>query len=174
MPSLFRKWLQRDDAVVAIEAGLLFPILVTILCGITDTGIGLIANQKVINASQTVADLLAREEDVTDSELSDIIIAGRLSLQPYDTTTYGVDVVGIQFNTPALTPTERWRDTVNMEPNMDVLEGSRGLGKEDEGVVAVTVRYYYEPVFSLYIVGGIQMEEVAYVRGRNGLFVTRS
>lgn len=172
--SCFRKWLSCDGAAVAVEAGLLFPVMVSILCGVMDTGIGLVTNQKAINASQTVADLLAREEDVTDTELNDAIIAGRLSLQPYDTATYGVDIAGIRFVGETLTPTVEWRDTVNMEENVEIATSAEGLGLENEGVIGVTVHYYYEPFFSAFIVGGLAIEEIAYVRGRNGLFVTRT
>lgn len=168
-----RKWLRQDDAVIAIEAGMLFPVLIGILCGTMDMGVGLLVNQKVINSSQTIGDLLGREENITDEELGDAIVAGRMSLQPYTTATYGIDVAGIQFIGDELEPTEQWRDTENMEPNLDVLEGSAGLGTENEGVIAVTVRYEYQPYFAEEIVGVIEMEEVAYVRGRSGLFVTR-
>lgn len=170
----WRQWLRDDSATAAVEAAFLFPVLVTILCGTIDVGIGLVVNQKVINASQMVADLLAREEDISDGEMDDAVVAGRMAIQPYSTASYGVDVAGIRFLTVNKTPTVQWRDTVNMEPNTDVTDGSAGLGLENEGVIAVTVRYFYEPYFGSFIIGNIQMEEVAYVRGRNGLFVTRS
>lgn len=170
----FKKWWREDKANAAIEAGLLFPIMLFMLCGTVDMGVGLLLNQKVINASQSVADLLAREQDISDAVMDDAIIAGRMSLQPYATTSYGVDIAGIQFIGATLSPTVQWRDTVNMTPNNDITEDSRGLGTQNEGVIAVTVRYYYTPYFSKILFTGLQMEEVAYVRGRKGLFVTRS
>ncbi len=174
MFTLLKRWVREDKAVAAIEAGLLFPILGAILCGMIDVGVGLVANQKILNASQTIADLLAREDDITDEEMQEAVIAGRLSLQPYTTATFGADVVGIRFLNAAMTPTEQWRDTFNMQPNFDVLAGSAGLGERDEGVIAVTVRYNYQPFFSHIILETVEMEEISYVRGRKGLFVTRN
>ena len=173
MRGMFRKWRKDEKAVAAIEAGLLFPLMVTILCGTIDTGIAVVTNQKVVNSAQVVGDLLAREEDVSDGELADAIVAGRMALQPYPTTSLGTDVAGVQFLTEDVTPTVQWRDTFNMDPNDAILDGSEGLGRENEGIIAVTVRYFYQPYFASIFVDGIQMEEIAYVRGRRGLFVTR-
>lgn len=169
-----RSWMRDDKANAAIEAGFLFPVMMVILCGMIDMGIGLVINQKTINSSQMVADLVGREEDLTDAEVEDAIVAGRMAFHPYATDSYGVDVVGIQFVGVGRVPTVRWRDTVNMDENGDVLAGSQNLGEQNEGVIAVTVRYLYQPYFSDFILGDLQMEEVAYVRGRKGLFVTRS
>ncbi len=173
MSGQFKKWLLDDTAVAAIEAGFLFPVLVIILCGIVDTGIGLITNQKVITASQTISDLLTRQETVSDADISDAIVAGQLSLQPYDTTTMGADIVGIEFIGTSLTPTVTWRETFNMTANDSVLTGAEGLGLENEGLVAVTVRYTYTPYFSGLLAGDIQMEEVSYARGRRSLVITK-
>lgn len=167
------KWGRDENAVAAIEAGLLFPVMVIILCGMVDTGVGLITNQKVINASQIVSDLLTRQETVSDADISDSIVAGQMALQPYSTVSMGVDVIGIQFIGTLLTPTEIWRETRNMAPNDEALTGAAGLGLENEGLVAVTVRYTYTPYFSAFVAGDIQMEEVAYARGRRSLVVTK-
>lgn len=170
----FRAWLKDDRGVSAVEAALIFPIMVTMLCGTIDTGVGLVTNQKVINAVQTVGDILAREEDVTNAELNDAIVSGQLSLSPYSTTSFGIDIAGIQFKNTTLTPTVIWRDTVNMSPNTKILDKAARLGKQDEGVLGLTVRYIYYPYFTAFAVGSIEMKEVSYVRGRRGYFVTRS
>lgn len=168
-----REFLRDDKAASAIEAGLLFPVLAAILCGTIDIGIGLVTNLKVTNAAQIVSDLLARESRVTTPEIQDAIVAGRMALMPYDTASYGVDIVGIQYVGAGLTPTVRWRETSNMLPNVDVIENSEGLGDEGEGVIAVTVRYTYQPYFAGFVINTLVMEEEAYVRGRKGGFVNR-
>lgn len=169
----FRQWWRQDDAVAAIEAGFIFPILMMVLCGMIDVGAALIANLKVTNSCQIVADLLARDRYTNDAQISDAIVAGRLALNPLNTSSYGVDVVGIQYVGTTLTPTERWRETYNMDENDNILERSAGLGLQNEGVVAVTVQYTFRPFFAGYIMGNVQMREEAFVRGRKGLFVER-
>ncbi|MDP2206042.1 MAG: pilus assembly protein [Alphaproteobacteria bacterium] len=170
---LAKKCLRDDGGVAAIEAGFLFPVLMTILCGMIDVGAALVANLKVTNSCQIVADLLARDRFTNDAQIDDAVIAGRLALNPYKTESYGVDIVGIQYVGVARTPTVRWRETVNMDENDDVLARSVGLGLQNEGVVAVTVNYTFKPFFAGYIMGNVSMSEEAYVRGRKGLFVER-
>lgn len=168
-----RHFLRRDDAAVAVEAGMLFPLMVAILCATLDLGTALMTNLKVVNASQIVGDLVSRGARVTDAEINDAIVAGRMALIPYNQDSYGVDIVGIQFVGHTLTPTVRWRETVNMDENDNVLEGSEGLGLQGEGVVAVTVQYMFRPYFTGVIFDDFTMTEESYVRGRKGLFVER-
>jgi len=169
----FRKYMQDDSAVAAIEAGLLFPVLVMILCGTIDLGMMLLTNQKVVNATQTVSDLMTRGTQVSDTDINDAIVAGQLSLMPYSTTSFGVDIVGIQFVGATMVPTVKWRKTVNMGVNTTVLAKSDGMGAEDEGVVAVTVNYTFTPIFTSVVTGPMQMKEESYARGRKGLFVAK-
>lgn len=170
---LVKRYLRGEGGVAAIEAGFLFPILMTILCGMMDVGAALVANLKVTTSCQIVADLLARDRFTNDAQIDDAVVAGRLALNPYNTASYGVDIVGVQYVGVTLTPTVRWRETVNMEENENVLERSQGLGLQNEGVVVVTVNYTFRPFFAGYIMENVTMSEEAYVRGRKGLFVER-
>ena len=174
MTGLFKKWLHEQDAVAAIEAALLVPLMLSIMFGVVDVGMALNTNQKVVNATSTMADLLTREENVTNDLFNEAVTAGQLTMAPYDIGPMGYDVAGIKFLTPAKTPTVEWRDTFNMEPNPSVTADSTGMGNENEGVVAVTVKYTYEPFFSSFVLGAIPMQEVFYARGRKSSFVTRS
>lgn len=173
MVTRFIKFCKRDDANAAIEAGFLFPVMVAILCGMIDMGVALITNLKVTTATQIVSDLLARDKTVNDAQIDDAINAGRLALFPYDTDSYGVDIVGIQYVGTGLVPTVRWRETRNMDENPAVIERSAGLGLQNEGVIVVTVEYFFEPYFTGFMLNNIRMQEESYVRGRKGLFVQR-
>lgn len=173
MIKLFKTWLVNEDANAAIEAVMVFPILIAMMFGIIDIGKGIIVNKKVITASHMVSDLLSRDDTVSDSALNDAIVAGELALGPYDTASFGIDIVGIQFIGGSAEPTEIWRDTVNMSENGNAVTGAASLGDEDEGVLAITVEYTYKPPFSSLITGDILMQEVSYVRGRASSFVSR-
>ena len=170
---LLKIFIRDTRANPAIESAFLFPVLVSLLCGVIDTGVGLIINMKVTNASQVVADLVSRQVTISDAEIDDAIIAGSLTLMPYDTTSFGVDVAGVQYVGVAMTPTVMWRETQNMDPNQNILTRSAGLGGENEGVVAVSVRYVYTPYFSSFMLSPVVMTEEAYVRGRKGLFISK-
>lgn len=173
MKKTLHKWLKDKKANAAVEMALVFPILVTMLFGVVDIGKGLLIDKKAISAAHIASDLLARNISVTDDDVNQAIEAARLAFDPYPTGTFGIDIAGIQFQGAGADPAVIWRDTQNMGPNDEVLTGSTGLGTEDEGVIAVTVVYTYDPPFSGVLTGDIDIQEVAYVRGRITPFVSR-
>lgn len=169
----FRSWMKDDRATAAIEAGLLFPVLVLILCGTIDVGMGCLINQKTINATQMISDLLSRDDSVSTADINDAIVAGQLAFAPFTTTSYGTDIAGVQFIGASLTPTVEWRVTTNMQPNTTITTKTIGLGLQNEGVLAVTVTYTYYPLFTAYMVSPFVMTEESYARSRKGVFIQK-
>ena len=90
------------------------------LLGVYDVGNGIIASQKTIRASQVTADLVARYAEVDTAMINDAIQGGSQALVPLDTSTFGVDVVSVRFDSDANASIE-WRETQNMVPMNDVL-----------------------------------------------------
>ncbi len=160
-----QKWTGTQDGAAIIEFALLFPLLLTMIMGCYDIGRALTINQKVISASQIMADLITRNQSISSDDLQDIILAGQMALDPYDRTESGYDIVSFQFNNRGA-PVELWRVTDNMAENDDVYDRSVGLGDEGEGVVAVSIAYNYKPFFSRIFREDIVMREVAILRGR--------
>ena len=162
----FLKWLKDDGATAAVKAGFLFPFLMLVLCGTIDTGLALVTNQKVTNASQTVSDLLTREIQATPADIDDAITAGRMAMMPYPTTSYGVDIASVKFIGTTKVPTIQWRRTFNMVANSEIADRTEGLGAQNEGVLAVTVRYVFTPIFTSYFGAPIVMTIESFARGR--------
>ena len=81
--------------------------------------------------------------------------------------------------TPTVQPCacSAWNDTVNMGRNTDVtttLSNAGYIGNQDEGVIAVTVKYTYTPFFTQFLTGEFDIQEVSFARGRFGGFITRT
>lgn len=169
--SKFIRWKKEDDALAAVEAAMIFPIMLTMLMGIFDMGYGILANQKAVRASQVVADLIARNNVVSDAEVTEAVEAGRLAFEPLDSTSYGVDIVSIRFDEDANAEI-LWRETVNMPSVPDALSAVEALEDSNEGVVMVSVRYVYEPLFAGFVVNEMTMNEVAFSRGRSTPAIT--
>ncbi len=168
----FRKWFKSEDGLAAVEAAMVFPVLLTLFLGTFDLGNAILANQKAIRASQVTADLIARTNSIDDAGISEAIEAGELALNPMSTATYGVDVVSISFDDDANAVIE-WRETVNMPPIPDVLTRVEDLAQAGEGVLVVVVEYDFEPVFAGFIVDTILMREIAFSRGRQGAVIEK-
>lgn len=160
-----RSWWQETDGVAAVEAAFIFPVMIVMLLGAFDVGRGLLMNQKVISSSQVGADLIARNMTVDMGIVDETIEAARLTLEPYDTTSFGIDIVSLEFDENE-DPEILWRETRNMLPNDASVNTTSGMFPEGEGIIIVTVQYQYEPSFGDVVIGDITMSEVAFARGR--------
>ncbi len=169
--NIYSRWIGEDNGIAAVEAAFIFPVMLVLLLGVFDLGNAILANQKTVRASQVVADLIARENIVSDIDIDEAIEAGRLAFEPMDASSYGVDIVSIRFDEDAEGEIV-WRETFNITP-VDALTAVIDLAAPNEGVVMVSVSYEYNPVFSNFIVGSIQMNEVAFSRGRRASVITR-
>lgn len=157
--------IREEDGMAAVEAAYIFPILLTMLLGVFDLGNGIIANQKTIRASQVTADLITRFSQVDTAMLNEAIQGGQQALVPLNVASYGVDVISIRFDENS-NPTIEWRETRNMAPIGDVLTRVAALAEPNEGVLVVAVEYLYQPLFAGFVVDDLQMQEIAFARGR--------
>ena len=153
--NVLMRWIREEKAVAATEAALLFPVMISLLMGVYDIGNGIVVNQKALSASQVMADLIARNQAVDMDMLSDIVIAGRLAMEPIAPENLGYDIASVQFDDDE-NPVVQWRLTNNMAPNEDAVTSTELIADAGEGVVIVSVAYTYTPFFSHFIVDSIQ------------------
>lgn len=172
LTAALRRFARDEKGLSAVEAALVFPFMLLLLLGVFDMGNAILINTKTLRASQIVADLITRSSVVTDEELDEAIEAGRLALEPFDTSSYGVDIVSISFDDEAA-PEIEWRETRNMGPDNNVLDDVEPLAEEGQGVVVVNVHYDFEPFFAGFVMDAFGMQETAFARGRRSAVVGR-
>jgi len=160
----FALFARDKEGAAIVEAAMLLPVMLTMLFGLWDLGNGILYSQHTITASQVVGDLITREKSVTTAMLDNYIEAGRLAYGNQDTTSYGVDIVSVEFDSFG----------VPQVPNPDAVTSTAGLGEADEGVVVVTVTYTYTPLFASLFTNDIIMTETSYLRGRRSDTVKRT
>ena len=165
MINFIKKYLRDEDATAFVEAALLIPVLTTLLMGVFDLGSGIVINQKTISASQVAADLVARVKTIDQAMVDDIVVASKLAFDPYDTSSFGIDIISVEFDDEGY-PVQLWRDTRNMPQNNNALDSTIGLGEEGEGMIIVSTRFTYLPYFTHLFTNEFNMEEVAFTRGR--------
>jgi Flp pilus assembly protein TadG len=172
LASGLRRWVTSESAAAATEAALVFPLLLTMFLGTYDIGNAILANQKTIRSSQMTADLIARNRSVTDAQIDEAIEGGRLAYEPMATGTFGVDIVSISFDDNSV-PQVVWRETRNMAPITDIAARVAGVAEPGGGVLLVAVDYKFQPMFAGFLVRDIQMQEVAFARGRRSSVVSK-
>ena len=166
-------WNNKTGAA-AIEAVILFPILITMLFGVFDVGRAITSNHKMITSTQVIADLITRKSSVTNTDINEAITSGVLAMSPYVSSEigFGIDIVSVKFDNNQ-NPVVVWRETRNMTADDDAVTKSKGLGAANEGAVIVTMRYGYKPVFGGLLIPAYWMRETAYSRGRRTAVVSR-
>ncbi|MGN7439168.1 MAG: TadE/TadG family type IV pilus assembly protein [Alcanivorax sp.] len=169
---LIKRWKDEEHGLAAIEAAMIFPIMLMLLVGVFDAGNAILANQKTIRASQVVADLITRQNIVSDADINEAIEAGKLAFEPIDSSSYGVDIISIRFDEDANSEIV-WRETRNMPPVSNPLSDVSAVQSANEGVVMVSVAYNYEPLFAGFVMTAFGMEERAFSRGRSTPVVLR-
>jgi len=170
--SLIKKWSANQEGLAAVEAALIFPILMTMLLGTFDMGNAILSNQKTIRASQVAADLVTRTPTIDTAGINEAITAAQLAFEPFSSLSFGVDIVSIRFDDDAA-PQIIWRETRNMTADPNVLTRVAPLAEAGNGVVVVIVNYQFEPVFAGFIINAIPMQEIAFARGRRSATVNR-
>jgi Flp pilus assembly protein TadG len=169
-----KNYIHNQQGIAAIEFAMFVPLLLTLMLGMVDIGNALLAHKKVVTAAQIAGDLIAREVAVSDTEIDDAYAAAQMAIEPLDTTLFGLDVASVQYVGTSLIPTVQWRETYNTAENTQAATIAAGLGQENEGVLVITARYSFTPLFTRFFLGTKQMQEVAVIRGRRTSFVGRS
>ena len=171
--SFIRRYFRDSDGSAAVEASFIIPILIVLFFGTMDMGRAVMTNQKTIKASQVAADLITREIQVSDSDVTEAIDAATLSLQPYDDDNLEFDIISVRFLEDS-TPEIVWRETTpGMTAINDVIARVTPIAAPGSGVVVVVARYEYEPIVAGLVLDSIPMEEVAFARGRRSEVVCR-
>lgn len=158
-----------DEGMALVEGAFFLPVLITMMFSMYDIGNGIIIKQKVLASAHTAADLIARKMEVKQNDVDQAVEGAKLALEPYP-DNIGIDIVSIKFGSSDA-PATLWRRTYNMNADTRLPQEADGLGVEGEGVIAVTVRYTYRPVFSGIILSDIAMQETAFLRGRRASVV---
>lgn len=166
-----KKWLRAEDGVAAIEAAMLFPLMVALMAGSFDLGQGIVLSGRTVTASQVVADLISRDKTANLTSVNDDISAAQLVYQPFSLSEFGIDIASVQFDTNKK-PVVLWRETRSMSPNTAAIDSLVGVGAAGDGMIVVTVQYTYKPLFTQYFASPVQMSEVAFARGRRSPAVT--
>ncbi|MFT3997206.1 MAG: pilus assembly protein [Asticcacaulis sp.] len=78
------RFFKAHDGAAAVEFALIAPILVVIYIGLTELGLGMMANRRTSHLAATVGDLVAQSESVTAANLTDIFDIGTSILQPFE------------------------------------------------------------------------------------------
>jgi Flp pilus assembly protein TadG len=153
--------------VAATEFALIAPALIFLVMGVLEMSMRFRASEEASRYVHQVADLISREEDLTNDTLNEIYKASIQMMKPLDTTNnLDLDISSVMFKTNAATPTIVWRRVAGTAVAFSAAEAA-GMGVKDETVLRIGIRYRYTSVLSSMFGGAaMNIEREAFARPR--------
>ena len=161
-----QRFIEDRRGVAAIEFALVLTAMLVMLTGLVEISNLMMAERRVSGAAHAVADLISQETDVNSTELSEIVQASRLIIEPLDDTDLTVGVASVRFDDTTGDPSEDWTYSYNGGAVSNSTTQASGLGAEGESVIIVTATFSYTPVLSSILAGTFTLSETAIVRPR--------
>ncbi len=172
--SRHRRLLRDRRGMAAVEFALIAPTLIVIVMGVFELTLRFRASDEATRYVHEVADLVARENIMTSTDLKQIYDASIHMMKPVDTTSVlDLDVSGIGYqNNADKDPYLLWRRYTGTEVSYDIADAS-GLGDIGESVIRVGLRYHYtSPLTTLFDGPALSIVRYAYARPRENRLIS--
>jgi Flp pilus assembly protein TadG len=165
--NLLRLFLRDRRGVAAAEFALIAPALIFLVMGVFEMSYRFRATEEATRYVHQVADLIARETDLTTDGIEELYNASIYLMKPLDTTdNLDLDISSVGFTGTDPAPGILWRRVAGTAVAFDINE-SKPIGKDGESVIRVGVRYRYHSVLSDLFGGStMNIEKSAYSRPR--------
>lgn len=163
--------------VSAVEFAIVLPFMAILYLGGTAVTQGIILKRKVVLVSHTVGDLVARDNNITNAEVTAIFDAAKAVFAPYAwNPLLKIKVTSVNINA-AGTATVGWgeafQDTARTPGSTITLPA--GLNAPSTSIIWAEVSYNYTPpVGGSFTGGSIPMFDQLYIRPRLVTTITRS
>lgn len=165
------------SGMAAVEFALLAPTLILIFVGVFEMTLRFRAVEETVRYVHQVADLVARESDLSSTDLDTIYAAATQMMRPLDTTErLDIDIAAIGFededDDDVPEPFLLWGRYAGAQIPADLAD-AEDLGAIGESVIRVAVRYEYEsPLTTIFGGASTFIEREAYARPREVRLLT--
>jgi Flp pilus assembly protein TadG len=163
--------------VSAVEFAIILPFMATLYLGGTAITQAIIAKRKVVLVTHTVGDLVARDNQITNAEMTAIFDAAKAVFAPYSwSTLLKIKVSSVNVNA-ARTATVGWGDAFQ-DTARAVGSGVTlppGLNTPSTSVIWAEVSYNFTPPVGGAFTGGtMTLTDQIYIRPRLVTTITRT
>jgi len=174
--SFINRFRSEEDGIVLTEIALSMPLYLILLAGIFEVGNYLILHMKVQHTVVTIADLVTRDEEISESVMSDIFQVVPHIISPYPAGADSVTIVTAVSQTKDIPTTVFWQRkgggtfpaTSEFGEEGDAAILPAGLTMRDnETILATEVYYKFEPLIFPFI-PSTTVRRVSFFRPRIG------
>lgn len=174
MSSVLRRFAHNTRGVASIELAIAMPIMLTLLLSAMEMTRYVIIHQKVERTAASIADLVAREEVMTETKLSDVFEITEQMLSPFQNEAGTLVIVSSVTQDTNRNPEVSWQRSwgggnvgskIGSEGGDATLPGDMTI-KDGDNVIAAEVYYDFKPVFMPDILGANTIYKRAVYRPR--------
>lgn len=153
--------------VSAVEFALIAPLMIAFYFGTCEFCQGFMAQKRVGHIASTVADLVAQDDVIQTSELTDIFAVSTSLMQPFPTTglTQRVSSVLVDSGGTARVVWSRGQGMSQRGTNSTVTLPA-GMAARGESVIMTEVAYRYQSPVGLILPGVTNLSRTYYLRPR--------
>lgn len=161
MIAKFLRRLRRNErGAILAELAFAMPLFVTFLMGIVEVGTYLLVNLKLQHSVVSIADLVTRDEEISEDIMADIFNAAPQIMAPFEMGTDAVVIVSAISQAEDVPASIYWQRAGGgtLDANSEFgIEGEPptlpdGLTmRDDETILATEIFYEYEPVIFQFI-----------------------
>ncbi len=173
----FARFARDKRGVSAVEFAIILPFMAMLYLGGTAVTQAIIVKRKVVLVTHTVGDLVARDNNITNAEVTAIFDAAKAVFAPYAwSSLLKIKVTSVNINA-AGTATVGWgealQDTARAANSTITLP--TGLNAPSTSIIWAEVSYNFTPPVGGAFTGGtITLTDQLYIRPRLVTTITRS
>ena len=168
-----RNLAKSEDGISAVEFALIAPLMAIIYFGCIELSIMMTLDRKVTGATAALGDLTSRASSVSNDELSDIIEASRMVMQPNDMTGARIRVTSLYEDDGDAKVA--WSDGCNLTPYADDQEITipANLIPKDGTLIMAEIEYDYNSNIGYFFSSSKELSDTFYLRPRRVDEITR-
>ena len=166
-----RRFARATEGLAALEFALIAPMMVLLLFGAVELIDALEANQRTQNAASSMADVISRELQVSDTELSGLWSSLDVLMYPSDGAAVAGCITSISIDNNGVSHTQ-WHEVHESTahpfgtcPSSHV-QLTSAMKTPNTSLIVAETRLYYSPRLHFIFSGDFQMAHTVYRRSR--------
>lgn len=165
-------WKNDQRGMAAIEFAMIAPIMLALFIGSVELSQAITVDRRVTQIASSMADLVAREKDISDAQLTNVMDIAKVLMRPYDSSLLRVSLIHVcsPVGTPANTKvcwSKSFQGGQTYAQGQAYTLPSAGLVDAGGAVMVAEVKYLYTPlIFSYYMPGLTTLQDKFYLKPR--------
>lgn len=165
--------------IAAVEFGFIAPIMLVMLLGAMEVTRAISVDKRFALVTSMIADLVAREEQLTADDVNAIYQVAEQVMAPFDVAPLRISIIPVMSSPTDASNTLVYPGVTNrpsynggaVPSKCQSYSLAEGLLERNESVIVVEATYNFTPMFAGYLVDGMSWKDKAIAKPRKSLCV---